>query len=105
MSYEVSFDPDPTGESGLTGPIDTPEAAAVPVTDTPVSVVPNIGGGGAVTIQNLGPDAVYIGNENVTSATGLRLLDGEGVTIQSGNAAYAVCATGQSADVRRLVDG
>lgn len=108
MSTEISFDPDPTGETGLTGVADSPVPSAVAVTDVATQVVPNRNSGGAVTIQNAnvsGGDNVYVGNEGVTDATGLQLQPGEGITLNSSNSVYAICSSGQTADVRVLQDG
>lgn len=58
----------------------------------------------ALVIQNLGPNAVYIGSaDTVTSATGLQIASGSSFTDeQSSSAWYARCATSETADVRHI---
>lgn len=52
-------------------------------------------------IQNLGPDEVYIGEDGVTSSTGIKVLSGQAITMAVPNEpTYAVSAG--TSDVRFL---
>lgn len=58
-----------------------------------------------VTVQNLGPNAIFIGGSTVTAVKGVRILNGGDMedTAASGEELYAITAAG-AADVRVLFD-
>ena len=55
-------------------------------------------------VVNLGPNTVYLGDENVTDSNGypLALDDKVELTLDEDEEVYAVCAAAESADVRVL---
>ena len=69
------------------------------VTTTPVAL-----GTSAMLIQNLGPDALYLGEADVTDETGVLVSPGESLVV--GNLNHPLYAVSSAAsDVRILVRG
>lgn len=75
-----------------------------PVAVTSASAVPVIASVRKVAfIQNDGPNAAYIGGENVLSTTGLTLLPGAIFTIdQNMGGVWAICAAAETASLRTM---
>jgi hypothetical protein len=76
--------------------IDDTAAAPIPATALAARKV--------VDVQNKGPNSIYVGGSAVTVATGIEITKGGNKEFEIGpsQVLYAICATGQSADVRTL---
>lgn len=81
------------------------DQAVVAVDDAGALLAAADGARQSVTIFNLAGDTIYIGNASVTDADGMPVAEGQGFVVDKTTAAvYAVCATGESASVRVLVE-
>lgn len=77
-------------------------SAAVSVGTTATILASGRGGREGILVQNLGAADIYVGGQNVTAATGIK-VSASGGTYSDENyagALYAITASGTSADVR-----
>ena len=61
-------------------------------------------GNGQALIQNLGPDALYIGDDGVDSTSGIKLVAGKALSVAFSDTALYAVSSGTS-DMRLLPDG
>lgn len=102
MSTERRFESNPSGTPTIP---DWPLTNQVPMTAVAAEIAANRAGRGKVTIKNLdATNNLYVGRENVTSSTGFELGPGEGITLETRNAVWGVCAAGQTATAGFLED-
>ncbi|HEY3332577.1 MAG TPA: hypothetical protein VGK19_21280 [Capsulimonadaceae bacterium] len=71
----------------------------VSIADTATELVPSDSGRLMLHLTNSGGDAVYIGDETVTSETGYPVLGSSAITVSTRDAVYAITATGVSAAI------
>jgi hypothetical protein len=73
-------------------------SSAVVVQTTPTKLVDQSMGRGSLLISNRGPNAIYLGGTDVTTATGFPIPAGESIEMDETNGAvYAIAETANQA--------
>lgn len=80
----------------------TPAAASA--TSTAAMIVTGASATRRVTLQNQGPDAVWVGDENVAVNRGYKIPKDGGIQIDNSDDIWARCATSETATVSIMVD-
>jgi hypothetical protein len=75
------------------------------VTGVPAIVIPRQMSRRLVSIQNRGPNSVFIGDDSVNTGNGFEIASGLSRDISALSAVYGVCAAGNSADCRWFAEG
>lgn len=94
-----------SGSVSVAPPSTAIAAAAVAVDDSPAVALPaaSLADRKILQIQNLGPDAIFIGPSGVTAGSGLKVEKGATESLEIGTqSVYAICATGKTAALRVL---